>query len=184
MSIHTPWGAADREKFYAEGIVFYSTPSHGGFRLDALRNAKVHPLLREADGYYEEDCAWAKVAFTFPELFSKDHYDAAVATIKNWCPDAYEEIAGVTLAPGESFGKDERRFREEHADHWIVISAIASDCHPGMVECVAARGGVRGRGPERAFLVPQDEYRDRGRFGFVIDEARHALCDRRPESET
>ena len=99
----------------------------------------------------------------------------------NW---ALVAIAGVTLAPGESFGKDERRFREEHTDHWIVISAIASDRHPGMVECVAARGGVRRRGPERAFLVPQDEYRDRGRFGFVIDEARHALCDRRPESET
>ena len=50
MSIHTPWGAADYEKIYAEGVIFHGTPSHGGFRLDAERNAKVHPLLREQDG--------------------------------------------------------------------------------------------------------------------------------------
>jgi hypothetical protein len=55
-----------------------------------------------------------------------------------------------------------------------VISAIRSDQDPGMTECVATLGGNR-RGPEqRRYLVPSDEY-DPGRFGFVIDEARHRL---------
>lgn len=177
MPIHTPWGTASYEKVYAEGVVFHGAPSHGGFKLDDERNATVHPLLSERSGWYEEDCAWSKVAFTFPELFPEKDRAAAVVTLKNWYPDAYEAIAGVTLAPGESVVKDERRFREEHARDWIVIAAITSDRRPGMVECVAAKGGVRGQVPERRYLVAQEEYRIRGCFGFVIDEARHALCD-------
>jgi hypothetical protein len=177
MLIHTPWGAADYEKLYAEGVVFYGAPSHGGFKLDAERNAKVHPLLRERSGWYEEDCAWSKVAFTFPEIFSEKDRVAAVATLKDWYPDAYEAIAVVQLAPGESVVKDERRFHQAHADDWVAISAITSGRHPGMIECVAAKGGARGQVPERRYLVSQEEYRNRGRFGFVIDEARHALCD-------
>jgi hypothetical protein len=62
----------------------------------------------------------------------------------------------------------------DHSSDWVVISAIRSDQDPGMTECVATLGGNR-RGPEqRRYLVPSDEY-DPGRFGFVIDEARHRL---------
>jgi len=177
MPTHTPWGAADYENVYAEGVVFYGAPSHGGFKLDVERNAKVHPLLRECNGWYEEDCAWSKVAFTFPDLFSEQDQIAAVSTLKNWYPDAYEAVAGVTLAPGESVVKDERRFRQDHADDWVVISAIMSDRHAGMIECVATKGGARGVTTERRYLVAENEYRNRGRFGFVIDEARHSLCE-------
>ena len=133
--------------------------------------------MRERSGWYEEDCAWSKVAFTFPEIFSGNDREAAVATLKNWYPDAYEAITGVQLAPGDSVVKDERRFHQAHADDWVTISAITSDRHPGMIECVAAKGGARGYVPERRYLVAQEEYRNRGRFGFVIDEARHVLCD-------
>jgi hypothetical protein len=178
----TPWGKADYEKVYAEGIVFYGTPSHGGFQLDHERNAKVHPALRERGGYYEEDCAWAKVAFTFPEVFPEKDREAAIRTLKEWYPDEYETVAGVILAPGESHVKDERLFLERHANDWIVISAIRSDQHPGMVECIATIGGRRGQwgksnSAELRYLVPDAEYDRRGKFGFVIDPTRHALCD-------
>ncbi len=33
MSIRTPWGKAQTTEVLAEGIVFYSTASHGGFKL-------------------------------------------------------------------------------------------------------------------------------------------------------
>ncbi|WP_420404216.1 DUF7007 domain-containing protein [Nisaea sp.] len=179
---YTPWGKADYEKVYAEGIVFYGTPSHGGFKLDRERNAKVHPALRERDGFYEEDCAWAKVAFTFPDVFSEKDREAAIRTLKEWYPDEYETVAGVILAPGESHAKDERLFLERHANDWIVISAIRSDQHPGMVECIATIGGRRGQwgksdSAERRYLVPDAEYDRRGKFGFVIDPTRHALYD-------
>ena len=65
-----PWGLSDHSTHYAEGIVCHSTPSHGGFHLDPDRNAHIHPLLRKADGFYEEDCCWAAVAQAFPDLFT------------------------------------------------------------------------------------------------------------------
>jgi len=175
--IHTPWGLADQEKPYADGIVFYGTPSHGGLKLDPERNAKVHSALREHDGWYEEDCAWAKVAFTFPEAFPETEREVAVMTLKQWFPDEYETVTGAVLAPGESHIKDERCFLKEHADDWIVISAINSDQHPGMVECIAAKGGARDQSVKRRYLVAEDEYDQRGPFGFVIEEARHLSYD-------
>jgi hypothetical protein len=79
------------------------------------------------------------------------------------------------LQPGESHEKDRRAFEREHAGHWIVTSAITSKHEPGFVEVVATLGGKRGPGTEeRRFLVPSDEY-GIGRFGFVIDEARHQI---------
>ena len=45
-----------------------------------------------------------------------------------------------------------------------------------MTECVATLGGDRRAAEQRRDLVPSDEYRP-GRFGFVIDDARHRLYD-------
>ena len=177
MPIHTPWGPSQHAHAYAEGVVFHETASHGGFHLDYQRNAKVHPALRNADGWYEEDCEAAKIIASFPSLFSEDAARAAHRTLKNWFPDAYEQIYGVALMPGESIRKDEQRFHEEHAQDWIVTSAIASKERPGFVECFARKGGTRGTGITRRFLVPEAAYRTRGPLGFVIDEARHAPCD-------
>ncbi|MEI2384738.1 hypothetical protein [Breoghania sp. JC706] len=180
--VHTPWGVADYAREYAEGIVFYSTPSHGGFKLSAERLAQMHTALREKDGWFEEDCAWAKVAFAFPEWFTDAQHEAAIRTLKDWCPDEYEAVTGEALAPGESHIKDQRLFHECHAQDWVVISAIRSDQHPGMVECIATIGGRCGQwgkpdSAERRYLVSNQEYDQRGKFGFVIDPDRHALCD-------
>jgi hypothetical protein len=47
-----------------------------------------------------------------------------------------------------------------------------------MTEVVAVVGGNRKPGSdEHRFLVPSDEYAGRGRFGFVIDLARHVEYD-------
>jgi len=66
------------------------------------------------------------------------------------------------------------RFERDHASDWIVISAIRCDGHTDMTECVATLGGDRAAPEQRRYLVPSDEYHV-GRFGFVIDEARHPL---------
>ncbi|MHC2219600.1 hypothetical protein ACVIGV_005050 [Rhizobium leguminosarum] len=77
----------------------------------------------------------------------------------------------------ESHEKDRRAFEREHAGDWIVISALRSDHQPGMTEVIATIGGVRAvHAEERRFFVPSDEY-EVGRFGFVIDTARHAGHD-------
>lgn len=171
----TPWGPSQGATVYAEGVTAHSTASHGGFKLSADRNRWVHPTLRAAGGWYEEDEGWAIVAITFPHLFTALERRFAERAIKDSWPDAWEAIFGVILAPGESRTKDRRAFEAEHATDWIVVSAITSEQRKGFVECVATPGGKRGADiEERRFLVPVDEY-DIRRFGFVIDPDRHAV---------
>lgn len=174
---NTPWGPSQGGTLYADDVVFHSTAGHGGFHLSAARNAAVHPLLKVASGWYEEDEAWAIVAIAFPHLFTGFERRCAERTVKDSWPDAWETMFGTILAPGESRERDRRAFERAHANDWIVIAAITSDREQGFVECIATRGGKRGpSAEERRFLVPTDEYRI-GRFGFVIDEARHRSYD-------
>ncbi|KAB2684344.1 DUF7007 domain-containing protein [Brucella tritici] len=171
----TPWGPSQGATVYADGVVFHSTAGHGGFLLSADRNRKVHPSIRVTGGAYEEDEAWAIVAFSFPYLFTSFERRAAEKTMKDSIPDAWEAITGNVLGPGESRNKDERAFFIRHQDDWIVVSAIVCEQQPGFTEVIAVPGGRRGPGTEeRRFLVPLDEYRV-GCFGFVIDPERHAV---------
>jgi hypothetical protein len=83
----TPWGTSDYRKEYAPGIVFYGTPSHGGFKLDAAHNAQIRDEWRIEDAWYEEDCDANYVAATFPDLFP--HVDQAevaeaIEWVKKW----------------------------------------------------------------------------------------------------
>ena len=173
----TPWGASQGATAYAEGVIFHSTASHGGFHLSEERNTEVDYRLRRRNGWYEEDAEWAIAALTFPDLFTNLERRSADQTVKDSWPDAWEAITGTTLEPGESFEKDRRVFHERHAEDWIVISAIRSDHRPGFVETIATHVGERGPSvEERRFLVPIADY-DPGRFGFVIDPARHSAYD-------
>lgn len=178
MVCSTPWGPSQLATIYAEGIVAHMTAGHGGFRLSAERNKRIVRSLRISSGWYEEDEAWAIVAFNFPDLFTTYERKLAERTIKDKWPDEWEAIFGRPLQPGESSGKDRRAFERRHAGDWIVASAITSGHHPGMIEVVAILGGRRGANVvERRFLVPKTEYEGRGPFGFVIDEGRHAGYD-------
>ncbi len=175
MSASTPWGGSQMAVIYADGVVAHSTASHGGFHLSPARNARIHPLLRKDGPWYEEDCEWAIVALSFPELFTGYERSMAEKTIRNTWPDAWEAINGSKLVEGESWAKDRQGFDRRHAADYIVTSAIFSGQHPGMTEVVAVVGGNRKSDhDESRFLVPSDEYAGRGRFGFVIDPARHA----------
>ena len=173
--VRTPWGASQSATIYAEGVTRHSTASHGGFHLSAERNRRVRPMLRGKGGWYEEDAAWAIVAISYPHLFTSFERRCAERTIKDSWPDAWETIFGSILGPGESYEKDRRAFETKHADDWVVISAITSRTQADMVEVVATLGGKRDRGlDERRFFVPSSEYQI-GRFGFVIDPARHSI---------
>ncbi|MBV5262447.1 hypothetical protein J3S89_00155, partial [Pinisolibacter sp. B13] len=177
-SASTPWGGAQSATAYAEGIVEYATASHGGFHLSPERNAAVYPTLRSEGGWYEEDCGWAAVAITFPDLFTAFERRCAETTMKDWFPDAWEAIFEAVLGPGDSCEKDRRAFAAAHAVDWVVISAIRSAHHAPLVEVVATLGGRRDpRAEERRFLVLAAEYEVERPFGFVVDPARHAACD-------
>jgi hypothetical protein len=172
----TPWGMAQVSRRYAEGIILHSTAGHGGFHLDEIANAVVHPLYRNDDAFYEEDCEWAKVAHAFPQLFTAYERRVADRTLHNYHPDAYERVMGVTLNGGESHARNRQEFESVHRNDWVVIAALNSDHQPDFVECIATLGGIRGETGERRFLVPRSEYTI-GRYGFVIDPLKHQPYD-------
>lgn len=179
MATSTPWGMADSSKQIARGIMQYGTPSHGGIHVSKGMQAKMPDHLRNESGWYEEDCGWCLVAIAFPQFFDEKTNAAARDTFRNWFPFQYEVHYGVTLQPGESYIRDEEVFNAEHANDWIVIAA-SGDWHekakPGFCYVIATIGGrskTFASQAEKAFLVPEAEYDNRSRYGFVIDPARH-----------
>jgi len=179
---HTPWGWIKEDDFetIVDGIQSVSTPSHGGIKLSRERNAQVPDYMRCKSGWYEEDCNWAIPVCVFAEEFSKAmpslvKDDCHLKCLLTWHPDAYEKFTGKMIEPGKSFKRDEKIFRETHENDFVVISAMSSKSHTGMVECFATLGGKRMAGFHggRTFLVPDDEYNAHNCFGFVIDTAIH-----------
>ena len=87
----SPWGGIQILTPFGEGIWFVSTASHGGFFLDAERNAKVPASWRRGTfreqgirGWYEEDEDWCLVIKTFPERFPAEDLKKAKAAFSWW----------------------------------------------------------------------------------------------------
>lgn len=83
----TPWGKAQSKEILAIGIKFYSTASHGGFKLNKAQNARIPLALRNDDGWYEEDCECYKVFYAYPELFPNISQEDAIKGLKRWYPN-------------------------------------------------------------------------------------------------
>ncbi len=180
MATSTPWGPSQGSNQIARGIMFYYTAGHGGVHLSPTRNIQVPEYMRNADGWYEEDCEWSLAAVVFMDEFlandenmTADKYRSTVEdTFKNWYPDEYEQYYGTHLEEGTSFKRDEALFKERHKNDYVVIAAIGRA--DGLVDCTATIGGVRGFGEARNFLVPSEEYVTRSNYGFVIDTTKHS----------
>lgn len=82
--MYTPWGKATQKHEIAPGIVFYSTNSHGGFRVSKERLAVMPDALVNPSGWYEEDCEYSKVVLAFPEYFKSEEQANAVRAFKYW----------------------------------------------------------------------------------------------------
>lgn len=100
--MHTPWGVAHIVETLAPGILWVSTASHGGAKVDAALNRTIPDYMRSESGWYEEDTEWAIVAVCFPAAFSAESVVNARDTLRNWYPDAYARFSGVVLAPERS----------------------------------------------------------------------------------
>jgi len=99
VSSDTPWGKAQSVSEVADGIFSYSTSSHGGYKLSPRRNAEVLMILKKATcgqlgmkGWYEEDCDWAIVVYSFPQFFGRRKYDQAVKSLKTHHAEAWKQI--------------------------------------------------------------------------------------------
>lgn len=185
----TPWGVADNVTNIAPGMAIASTPGHGGMKLSPERNALIPPALRNASGWYEEDCEINIPLHYFPEEWVAQDWvtgsadklqEDTDASIKRWFPDKWEKANGRELEQGESYEKDRRTWLERHAAEVIVTSARNAETNPDMVRVTARIGGQGGAGEECEYLVPKAEYEARreatepGQDGrFVVDPKRH-----------
>lgn len=175
--MNTPWGDSQLLEPVCEGIINVSTVGHGGLRVLLDKASKMPVPLRNLGTkdfrcwWFEQDCAFAAVCCSFPESFDPEDVSVAEKILKDWYPDAWMAWKGAALDPSESHILRDRAFAEEHINDWLVQAAgkPKGDAPPGMVACVATR-----LGKEKGFLVPEDEYRTRGDFPFVIDETKHA----------
>lgn len=172
---HTPWGTSQGATVYAEGVVAHSTAGHGGFicRRSEIANSMTCSvptaagMKRTAIGRPSPNPSRSSSRTSRRRVRKRR---SATGTRTTW-----EAIHGRVLEPGQSAKRDERAFFEKHTDDWVVVSAIRSEHQAGFTEVIATPGGKRGPGTEeRRFLVPTDEYHV-GRFGFVIDVARHRV---------
>lgn len=98
-SSDTPWWQAQSADEIGPGIVRYSTASHGGYFLNKAANAKVPPSLKKSSfrgqglsGWYEEDCDWAIVVYSFKDYFDAEHYAAAIKSLEQFHSEAWKRV--------------------------------------------------------------------------------------------
>lgn len=117
----SPWGLIDGWDEICPGIYSVSTSSHGGIKLDRAHQARMPESFRgtlySGSGWYEEDCDWclpftvfqAEILAGGNECAKKQILDGShTKTLRNWLPDLFEEWFQTTIAPGNSYIKDER----------------------------------------------------------------------------
>lgn len=165
----SPWGTVQTVTPYSEGIVFVSTASHGGYKLDRIRNAKIPAPFRKLGGWYEEDCEYAIVHWFLPNerAMETSVRELARRTILNHFPIAWETHYNVVIPLADSLDKRERQFWLDNNDKFVVYSALEVN---GSIETYARKTSTK---EEKRFIVSPEEYRNRDFFGFVIDESKH-----------
>jgi hypothetical protein len=183
----SPWGPVQHATELGEGCYFASTAGHGGVKLSRKMNADMPDYMRQAGGWYEEDCDWALAVCRYPQLAQgMGEYakvtTAARDTMKNWHPHEYARFFGVSVESlaGQSFKYDEELFDIANADK-LVVTAAWGDWHEnvsaGMVGVLATRGGSRTPGTERVYVeVTAERYAARSHFGYVIQSDEPAWC--------
>lgn len=184
MATTTPWGKSQYSKPLTRGIIFYGTAGHGGYHVSKKLNALIPERVRDRGGWYEEDCAWAiPIVFLKPVLrgaIPDDHFKDALDRFKSDFWQDYEALFGEVVDPKDSYSKRQWIFKQEHINDYQTLAAYG-DWHDkvpaGMVGVFACRGGRKSNGhygdDQAYFLVPNDEYNNRGEYSFIIDPARH-----------
>jgi hypothetical protein len=110
MPTSTPWGTAQDSEKICRGINFYSTASHGGYKISDKLNKEIPEVFRNNDGWYEEDCEWS-----IPRVFLSEYwgslwndnqldekkgkeYISAHDTLTRWYPHKWQEFNGVEIS--------------------------------------------------------------------------------------
>ena len=132
---NTPWGKPDFATEYASGIVFYSTPGHGGFWVNPERRAMMsepyrsHPPFCGQAGWYEEDCDWAVVALAFPQFFTESELSDARCM---WAWMQERKISDAQAKLKTSAALRCQDFNEADCGGVFDGNQVVSDADPGL----------------------------------------------------
>lgn len=92
----TPWGPTQSASILRNGILSVHTTGHGGYKITRAQLSQVDRRWAHHGTWFEEDCAWAIVAFHFPEVFSEQRLRYAHDSLQRWYPCEYAAITGAT----------------------------------------------------------------------------------------
>ena len=104
----TPWGRAQHCTQLADGILSYSTASHGGLWISDQRRAEMPEPYKSiptfaGGNWYEEDCDWCLVLLAWPEI-NPDLAQEAKATFE-WLKthsDRFQHLREPVTAESEA----------------------------------------------------------------------------------
>lgn len=91
----SPWGAIDAVEILADGVVYVSTPSHGGAWLSPQAQLRMPQVIQPMHGrqWFEEDCEiWAPVV-VFRAHQPTSTRSAAISLLARCKPDWLDAIA-------------------------------------------------------------------------------------------
>ncbi len=171
----TPWGPGQYVKTLARGVAEIGTAGHGGIRVSrGLAQKRMLPEIlacaieRKHYFWFEEDCDYMLVVLSMPEIFPPELLGAARTSVKGWHPDEYTTLTGEAVAVEESYVLQQRRFKTETHERFVVRAAWGdhTDGVPkGMVKVLGCRASDNA---EKEALVSSEDYAKRGKFGYVL----------------
>ncbi len=103
--VMTAWGPAQTVTELAPGIVFYTTASHGGIRLDAEHQNKIAGIMARnflsSLEWWEEDSDWSvPYAFFWSEIAPRDpEYPRMIVAALRTIFAMHREVIGKFGAP-------------------------------------------------------------------------------------
>jgi hypothetical protein len=97
----SPWGVVDAVTPFKDGVVFVSTPSHGGFWVPQEQQHRLPSAIAPMHGrsWFEEDCeAWV-VVLAFDLEDDEAERGRAIAILAHWKPDWLDALAPACALP-------------------------------------------------------------------------------------
>jgi hypothetical protein len=111
----SPWGAIDGVEGLADGVVFVSTPSHGGAWLSDAAQTRMPTAIQPMHGrrWFEEDCEiWAPLIVF--RVHDRDNTRSnAIGLLAHWKPDWLDALAAQEGVPN---ARQVHRIRDLHGE--------------------------------------------------------------------
>lgn len=176
--IHSPWGAVQTANELAPGIWDVSTAGHGGLMLSPRAQRRRSGLHARPGGPVRGRPRLGLGRPRLPRRLHQERGPRCAQISAQLAARPYARFTVKVIQPGKSYTLDRDAFEALHAADWIASTAFgawASFVERGQVGLCCQRRSDRS---EAWFIVPEAEYAKRGKFGFVIDPARHIRIER------